>query len=534
MRAGTPFTPWPAESVRRYREAGLWAGTTFGRVLSESAQRHGERTAVIDSAGQWTYGRLDTAAHRLAAGLSGLGIGSGDRVVVQLPNIAEFVIVCFALFRIGAVPVMAQPMHRDHEIRHLCTHSEAVAHIIADRHLGFDFRQLSTRVRARCPSVRHTIVHGDAGDHLALADLYRDPIPLPDPDPGDIALLQLSGGTTSAPKLIPRTHDDYAYSVRASLEVCPLGAEDVYLSVLPVAHNFPLSSPGVLGALYSGATVVLSPTASVDDAFALIERHRVTVTAVVPPIAMLWLGAAPATGYDLSSLRVLQVGGARLKPAVAAQVPTVLGCALQQVFGMAEGLVNYTRLDDPADIVIESQGRPMSPMDEIRIVDDDDVDVPEGEPGHLLTQGPYTIRGYYRAPEHNARAFTAEGLYRTGDIVRRLPSGNLIVVDRAKDVVNRGGEKVSSEEVEEQLAAHPDIRDVAIVGEPDDVLGERVFAFIVPNAAPPKAGELKAFLRDRGLAAYKIPERYEFIDALPLTAVGKVSKKALRQRFSAD
>lgn len=526
------FTPWPPEFAARYRAAGLWTGTTFGRMLAESAVLHGDRTALVDATGSWTYRRLDADAHRLASGFSGLGIRRGDRVVVQLPNVAEFVIACFALFRIGAIPVMAQPTHREHEISHVCAHSEAVAHIIPDRHFGFDFRELSARIRARCPSLRHTIVHGDAGADVALADLFAEPVSMPDPDPGDIALLQLSGGTTAVSKLIPRTHDDYAYSVRASLDFCPLGVDDAYLTVLPVAHNFPLSSPGILGALYAGATVVLSPSPSVDDAFALIERHRVTVTAVVPPIAMLWLGAAATTEYDLSSLRVLQVGGARLKPAVAVQVQTVFGCRLQQVFGMAEGLVNYTRLDDPDEIVTETQGRPMSPMDEVRVVDDDDQPVPTGTPGHLLTRGPYTIRGYFLAPEHNARAFTSDGFYRTGDIVRLLPSGNLVVVDRAKDVVNRGGEKVASEEVEEQLAAHPGVRDVAIVGEPDDVVGERVCAFIVPHAEPPKPKELKSFLRDRGLAAYKIPERYEFVDSLPLTAVGKVSKKALRQRLT--
>ncbi|WP_028477024.1 (2,3-dihydroxybenzoyl)adenylate synthase [Nocardia sp. CNY236] len=526
-----PYTAWPADLATRYRESGVWAGTTFGRMLTECAAVHSDRLAVLDVTGAWTYRRLDVDAHRLAAGLAALGIGRGDRVVVQLPNVGEFVVVCFALFRLGALPVLAQPMHRELELTHLCAHSEAVAHIVAHRHFGFDFVGMAEHVRARCPSLRHLIVLGAAGEHVALADLYAEPVARPDADPADVALLQLSGGTTSMPKLIPRTHDDYAYSVRASLSACPLSADDVYLAVLPVAHNFPLSSPGILGALYAGATVVLSPSPSVDDAFALIERHRVTVTAVVPPIASLWLAAAANTEHDLSSLRVLQVGGARLKPAIAAALPGALGCTLQQVFGMAEGLVNYTRLDDPAELVGTTQGLPMSPLDEIRIVDDNDDDVPEGTPGHLLTRGPYTIRGYYLAPEHNARAFTTDGFYRTGDIVRVTPTGHLVVVDRAKDVVNRGGEKVASEEVEEQLAAHPAVREVAIVGAADDDLGERVCAFVVPTADPPKPKALKSFLRNRGLAGYKIPERYEFVDSLPLTAVGKVSKKQLRQRL---
>lgn len=531
MTTSTDFTPWPPDVAARYRATGLWTGVTFGRMLAESTARHGDRTAVVDAAGSWTYARLDLEAHRLAGGLHRLGIGRGDRVVVQLPNVAEFLVLCFALFRIGAVPVLAQPSHREYEIAQLCTQSEAVAHVVPARYFGFDFRRLGERIRARCASVRHLIVHEGQGEDLALADLFGDPVSLAEPDPADVALLQLSGGSTSGPKLIPRTHDDYAYSVRASLGVSPLGPGDVCLVVLPVAHNFPLSSPGVLGALLAGATVVLSPSPGAEDAFGLIERHRVTVTAVVPPIASLWLEAATATAYDLSSLRVLQVGGSRLKPAAAARVAGVLGCQLQQVYGMAEGLVNYTRLDDPDDVVQRTQGRPMSPVDELRIVDAGGREVAEGDPGELLTRGPYTIRGYFRAPEHNARSFTADGFYRTGDIVRRSPAGNLVVVDRVKDVVNRGGEKVPSEEVEEQLGRHPRVRDVAIVGAPDEVLGERVCAFVVPRAEPPRVRELKAFLRDVGLAGYKIPDRYEFVDSLPLTAVGKVSKKALRERL---
>lgn len=485
-RAASPdgFTAWPGDVAARYRRAGWWNGATFGGMLTECAARHADRIALRDAVSTWTYARLDQQAHRLAAGLHGLGVRRGDRVIVQLPNVGEFAVVCFALFRIGALPVLAQPAHREREIEHICRVSEAAAYIVADRHLGFDYRGLGERILAACPSLRHLIVHGDAGGHVALADLYPDPIPLGDADPGDMALLQLSGGTTSVPKLIPRTHDDYAYSVRASLEVCPMGPGDVYLGVLPVAHNFPLSSPGILGALAAGATVALAPTPDVDEAFALIEKQRVTVAALVPTLAMLWLEEAEYTAYDLSSLRVLQVGGSRFKPSAAARVRPVLGCTLQQVFGMAEGLVNYTRLDDPDDIVTETQGRPMSPGDEVRVVDDEDRPVPDGAPGHLLTRGPYTIRGYYRAPEHNSRSFTADGFYRTGDIVRRLPSGDLIVVDRAKDVVNRAGEKVPTEEVEEHLLLHPAVRDAAVVAAPDDLLANASAPSSSPNPTP--------------------------------------------------
>ncbi len=526
------FTPWPAEFAERYREEGLWIGTTFGHMLSESAARYGDRIAVVDLRKRWTYRQLDLDADRLATGFRHAGIERGDRVVVQLPNIGEFNVTCFALFRLGAIPVLAQPAHRAHEILHLCEQSQAVAYVIVDQRFGFDYRTLAEQALARCPTLRKVIVHGDAADHLPLENLFVNPESMPGPGPGDVALFQLSGGTTAVPKLIPRTHDDYFYSVRTSVTVCRLTEDDVYLCALPAAHNFPLSSPGILGALAAGATVVMSLSPSVDTAFPLIEQHGVTITAVVPPVALLWLEAAGATRYDLSSLRVLQVGGASFKQSAAGRVREVLSCQLQQVFGMAEGLVNYTRLDDPDEVVTGTQGRPMSPADEVRIVDDEDRPVPEGEPGHLLARGPYTIRGYYRADAHNTRAFTPDGFYRTGDIVRLLPTGNLVVEGRAKDVINRGGDKVSAEEVEAQLMHHPDVYDAALVAMQDDLLGERTCAFIILRGTAPKARELRKFLRGRDIADYKIPDRFEFVASFPLTPVGKVNKKELRDRIA--
>jgi 2,3-dihydroxybenzoate-AMP ligase len=296
-----------------------------------------------------------------------------------------------------------------------------------------------------------------------------------------------------------------------------------------------MSSPGFLGTSHAGGTVVLAPNPSPDTAFSLIETERVTITAVVPPIALQWLDAVEhgsQSHRDLSSLRVLQVGGAKFAPEAARRVRPVLGCTLQQVFGMAEGLVNYTRLDDPDDIITTTQGRPISPDDEIRIVDDADRPVPDGEVGHLLTRGPYTIRGYYRAEEHNATAFTPDGFYRTGDLVRRTPTGHLVVEGRAKDQINRGGEKVSAEEVENHILAHPAVHDAAVVGMSDPYLGERVCAYVIARTEPPSRSELLRFLRERGLASYKIPDRVEFVDRFPVTGVGKISRSELRRELA--
>ncbi|MEU4556997.1 (2,3-dihydroxybenzoyl)adenylate synthase [Actinoplanes sp. NPDC023936] len=510
---------WPDEFAARYREKGYWIGQTFDDLLAASAASFPDRLAIVDRDRRITYRELRERAMRLAAGLHRAGIGRGDRVVVQLPNVAEFFDVIFALFRIGAVPVFALPAHRSAEIGYFRSHTSAAAFITTDVYDGFDHRTLA--------GDGLTIIAGDPGDHVPLRSLYHDgPLPA-GPAPGDLAFLQLSGGSTGLPKLIPRTHDDYLYSVRESARICRLTPQSSYLVVLPVAHNFPMSSPGVLGVLHAGGKVVLSTTPDPAKVFPLIEAEQVTITAVVPPVALVWLDAATA---PLTSLEVIQIGGAKLLDSVAARVEPTLGCRLQQVFGMAEGLVNYTRLDDPDEVVLHTQGRPISPDDEVVVVDDDDNPVPDGVIGHLLTRGPYTIRGYWRADEHNRTAFTADGFYRTGDLVRRVGDGYLVVEGRAKDQINRGGEKIAAEEVEDHLLTHPAVHDAAVVGIPDDYLGERSCAFVVvrPGHPVPKPAEIRAHLRDRGLATYKIPDRLRVVEQFPVTGVGKTSRRELR------
>ncbi len=520
---------WPDEFVRRYRAAGYWSGETMDGFLRARAAASPGDLAVVDARVRWTYGELDQRVDALAAGFQGLGLHAGERVLVHLPNRAEFVSVVFGLFRAGLVPVFALPAHREREVEHFAAAAEASAYVVADRHDGFDYRSIAEQLPGKVASVREVVVVGEPGPFTPLADLERGgPFTPPKISASDVALMQLSGGSTGLSKLIPRTHDDYIYSFRASAEICGLTESSVYLGTLPIAHNFPMSSPGVFGALYAGSTVALSPAPHPDAAFPIIERERVTITGLVPPLALIWIQAAANTSYDLSSLEVVQIGGAKLTPEVARRVEPAFGAKLQQVFGMAEGLVNYTRLDDPAEIVINTQGRPISPDDEVLIIDDGGEPVEDGTPGHLLTRGPYTIRAYHDADEHNDRAFTADGFYRTGDIVVRRPDGYLVVQGRATDQINRGGEKGSPEEVEDQLLAHPNVHDAAVVSVDDPYLGERSCAFIVPLGERPTVGALKSWIRSRGLAAYKVPDQIVFVDSFPETGVGKTSRRDLR------
>lgn len=382
-----PVQTWPEEFAARYRAKGYWRGETFPAVLRRQAEARPDAVAVVDEGQRWTYGELHRRAEAHAAGFLALGLKPGERVVVQFANVADFFSVVFGLFRAGLVPVYALAAHRLAEVAHLARRSQAAAYMAGD-HAGFDYRALARALKAEAPTLRHVVIGGDAQEFTALEACVGEGGLPGDPDPSAVAFLQISGGSTGLPKLIPRTHDDYIYSFRASNGICGVTQETVYLVALPVAHNFPMSSPGHMGTLYAGGRVVLAPAPSPEVAFPLIAQEKVTLTGLVPPLALLWMQAAPGTPHDLSSLAVLQVGGAKFTPEAARRVRPTLGCTLQQVFGMAEGLVNYTRLDDPGDIVIGTQGRPISPDDEVLVVDDLGHPVPEGTAGHLLARGP--------------------------------------------------------------------------------------------------------------------------------------------------
>jgi salicylate---CoA ligase len=549
--AGSPVTegtvPWPQEAARQYAARGWWRGLALGSELWTAMNARLDAPAVIDGEVRLTYRSVTARADALAARLTDeLGLRRGDRIVVQLPNCWQFVVLLLGCLRAGVIPVMALPAHRRHELAYLVDHSEAAAIAVPGKVGDFDHQQLAEDLVADCQTLRvvlttSEIVRAANTDLTAMCAESLDPGADrrrwdSDPPSGhDVALFLLSGGTTGLPKLIARTHDDYAYNARASAGLCGFGPDTAYLVTLPASHNFPLACPGILGTMLAGGRVVMLPSPEPERAFAAIDAEGITATAAVPAVAQRWLRHARENGAgQLRTLSLLQVGGARLADEIARLVRPVLGVTLQQVFGMAEGLLNYTRLDDPDDVICATQGRPLSEGDEVRIVDGDGHDVPDGQPGSLLTRGPYTPRGYYRAAEQNARAFTADGWYRSGDIVRRRPDGNLVVEGRDKDMINRGGEKISAEEVENLVYQLPQVAQVAAVAMPDPELGERVcvYAVVMPGATL-TLDAVRSAMTAVGVARFKWPERLVLVPELPATKVGKIDKKALRADIAA-
>lgn len=424
------FERWPEDLARRYRDRGYWIDRPLSDILTQQVELRPDATALICGDRRFTYADLDRQSSNLAGHLAAAGIGRGDTALVQLPNIAEFYLVFFALMKIGAAPVNALFSHRRLE---MTSYAEQITPnlVIGSRsHELFANDTFLEALKLTSPQLAVTLLLGEAEPQRSLEQWLSSPAenaPHYGPSAADeVALFQLSGGSTGTPKLIPRTHNDYDYSARASAEICELTPQTRFLCAIPVAHNYPMSSPGALGVFHAGGTVVMAANPEPLACFDLIEKHGVDIVPLVPPAVALWLQVAPAHRERLKSLKLLQVGGASFAEALARQVPQVLGCTLQQVFGMAEGLVNYTRAGDPDHIVFTTQGRPISPDDEIRIVDEDGNDVPEGEAGMLATRGPYTFRGYYRAAEHSARlrqpGFLLFRRCRSAH-ARRLPAG---------------------------------------------------------------------------------------------------------------
>ena len=535
--------PWSADMAARYRQRGWWEGITIPQLLERSAARHPGKTALVSGELRLSYADLVTGSRRLACGFLAAGIEAQDRVVLQLPNGPDFVLTYFALTRIGAIPVTALRAHRHSEIRHFLKASGATAYVIPDRLGNFDYRDMATEVRRDAPALRLVFVAGVPGpdqiDLRAMIAASPDDAEIERwlaevrPDPGEVATMLLSGGTTSLSKLIPRTHDDYVLNARLCGRAGGFGEDTVFMAILPLGHNYNLASPGMLGCFYYGGTVVLAPSGDAAEVFPLVQRERVSVIAAAVPLISNWLNSPVPEEYDLLSLRVIQNGGARLAPELRARLRQRFSCAPQEIYGTAEGLINMVPLDAAEDMLLCSSGVPVCADDEIKVLDDDGNEVPDGEPGELVTRGPYTIQGYYRAPEKQAEAFTPDGFYRMGDIVRKQ-GRHIFTEGRRKDLINRGGEKINCEEVENLIFGHPKVKAVTLVAMPDSVFGEKACAFVILKEGKAlEFDELINFLRAQKIASFKLPERLEVVAEFPLSPVGKVLKRSLREMIAA-
>ena len=478
------FVRYPESFVKKYKEKGYWIDKTLGEEFDEWVNGHSHRVALAYKGSYVSYSEMAEKVNRLSLHFIDLGLRPYDRIILQLPNEPEFVYCYFAAVKIGVIPILALPAHREAEISFFAQFTKARAHIIPSRFRDFSHQAMSREIRKKNPTLEWTLVSGEEveGDSISITTLLNDRIEERvsveslkkyRPDPMEPGVFQLSGGTTGVPKIIPRTHNDYSLNFKRASEILEVTQDSVMGIAIPVNHNFGLACPGLCGTLYQGGKVVLISSSKTDTVLETIQKEKITIMPTPPALLIRWMEAPELSKYDLSSLNAVLAGGAKLNSEVAKKVKSTLGCNYHQNLGMAEGMLFWTRKDDPEDLLLHTQGAPMVDDDEVRVVDENDRDVPYGEPGELLVRGPYTIRGYYHSPEYNKKAFTSDGFYRTGDVVRMAKGRYLTVEGRIKDTINRGAEKISAEEVENHILAHPKVENCAFVAMPDRILGER-------------------------------------------------------------
>jgi 2,3-dihydroxybenzoate-AMP ligase len=528
-------------SCVRYREAGIWLNVTLPAALVAAATTHSNRIALITGGSEWTYSELLAQAKAFAFGLLGrAGVRPGDPVMFQMGNVAETVVAYLGCLLAGARPVCTLPQHGTREIGLLAKHVGASC-LISQGDFGGGRLIVQAEHLLADGAVETVIVArgGGAAGCIAFEEILRagdsavGELPYCTIDPSEIVVFQLSGGTTGLPKVAPRLHEDYTYNSLAWAEVMDYQPGSVVLYSLPLMHNAGISL-ALQPAILSGATLVLAESADIDLLLDLVQSHNPQVLPLVPPaLAIRLLESERARSVDLSNVDFI-VGGQRMAVEVAERLRDELGIKVRQMFGMAEGMFLLTPPTADEFVRHHTVGGPISQYDEVRILDPSaKQEVPDGELGEFAARGPYTIRGYYRAEQHNRNSFTDDGFYRTGDLARRhvTNEGTFYSIEgRIKDVINRGVEKIHAEEVEELIVRHPDVETAAVVAMPDPVLGEKACAYLImePGREPLTVAALGEFLIAAGLSKYKLPERIEIVHEFPLTNVGKFAKKELR------
>lgn len=528
----------------RYRQHGVWTERSLPAELVEAASTFSDHPAVVTEEVTLTYTELFELAARFAAGLlSETTLRPGHPVMFQMGNVAETVVAYVGALLAGLRPVCTLPQHGSREVRLLAEH-------VGARGLFFqaDFGkgQLPGQAQELLGNGTITEVVSFRGGSTAGATRYEDLIrahptvdmndlPYHDMDPWQIAVFQLSGGTTGLPKVAPRMHEEYTYNSRAWAAVLGWGPGTRVLYPLPIMHNAGIVV-GLQPALLSGSALLLAPNADATTVLDFVERLAPTSFPLVPPaVAIRVLEHPRSSSVDFSCLEDFIVGGQKLSLEFALRLKDELGISIRQKFGMAEGMFLVTPRDAGEFVRFNTVGAPLSALDEVRVmVPGTTEEAPLGTIGEFCARGPYTIRGYFNAPAHTSDAFTHDGFYRTGDLCRahRVDGETYYSIEgRIKDVINRGAEKIHAEEVEEVLLRHSMVANVAVVAMPDRELGERVCAYLIlePGAPTLSVAEVGEFLLGEGLAKFKLPERIESTNEFPLTNVGKVSKKALRE-----
>ena len=545
MEIPTVSDRFSTADIESYYGSGLWTSELFGDLLRRAADERGAKTFVTDGEASLTYREVYEASLRLAIGLRSAGVGAGDRVAVQLPNWAEFVVVVAALARLGAIAVPIMPIYRREEVGHVLDDAGVSAVVTPGTFKDFDFLGMYRALAAERPTV-HTIVVVRAGAPAeadgTVVRAFDELLPEIDPDAAEAELgapvtaddpfvIVYTSGTTAYPKGCVHTFNTYCSGARALGVAFAYTEDDVQFGPSPVTHTTGLVTSVLLPLIHGAATHFMpdwDPVRGLEE----IERYRCTASVTATAFIQMLLDAYDPQRHDASSLRLWVSAGAPIPRAVVERARRLLPQAkILSLYGRSENLctTTCTAVDDP-ERALTSDGAAL-PFSEVQVVDELGGEAPRGEEGDIAYRGPSHMLGYLNRPEDTAELFTPGGFSRSGDLGRMDADGYVRVTGRTKDIIIRGGMNISVREIEDLLADHPGIARAAAVGMPDRRLGERVCAYIVPAdaAEPPSLHTVKDYLLDKGVALQKVPERVEVVDALPMTATGKIQKHVLRQ-----
>jgi non-ribosomal peptide synthetase component E (peptide arylation enzyme) len=534
------YQPHGKEDTELYTHRRWWTGLTCGGLLDKAADIYPERMAVVDSKARLTYGRLRETADRLAIALLDLGIKPQDRVMLQLPNWHEFAYIYFAIQKIGAIPVLLIDRYRQYEANHLCRTVQASAWIAPEAWGKVDYSSIIADVVKDNPHCKHVIMvrAGESCPHHRLEDLIA-PVKLTKeaadrlesyrPDASQIAHMGPTGGSTGIPKVALRAHQDLICNMEYASAAWVLNLHDITLLATPIGHDLTFTK-GFLGSVGTFGQAVMLDSTDPERICATIQQEKVTAVVWVPTIAARLLDFPGLKEYDLSSLKKMHCGGGKSQPELIKAVQEKLNCLYFNACGSTEGLSCMTRSHYDLDRICNTVGLPTCPYDIYKIVDMDGCELPPNTEGELLIKGPGIFAGYYNNPEENELAFTTDGFFRTGDRAMIDDMGDVILCGRLKDTVKRGGESISAPEIETLISGHPDVVLVAVVGMPDPEMGERVCAYIQQRTGAELDFEaIISFLKGLGASVLQLPERIEFVDAMPLTQSEKVDKSYLRE-----
>ncbi len=532
------FTPYKEEDAEKYNRLRWWLGLTWGDVLDRDADVYPNRVALVDDTTRLTYSQLREKTNRLAIGLMKLGINNQDFVLLQSPNWGEFVYSFFALQKIGAIPVLLLPRHAFIEINRFANLTQARAWIVPTRYRKIDYLPIIDEVLKVNPQLEFVISirGGKTAQFVSLEELIEDADlsganlrRLADrrPDPVDVGEIGPTGGTTGLPKAVPRTRNSDICNAEYLVRAHELTLNDVVLVTAPVTHRQGFIG-GFASAFFAFARLVLLDSTDPADICRTVEKQRVTFIPTVPPLAISLVNFEHLKKYDLSSLRLIHIGGAAGISDLIKIVWDKIGCQVVNGLGSTEGSQAQTRLGDDIDTILNTVGRPTCPYDTFKIIDQDERELPPNAEGELVTKGPGIFTGYFKSD--NTEVFTKDGFYKTGDLAKIDDAGNIVMTGRIKDIIRRGSESISATEIEELIRGYPAVQDVAVIGMPDEKLGERVCAYIQPTPGTKIAfEEIISFLKGKGASVLQLPERIECIEQIPVIKAGKVDKEVLRE-----